>query len=279
LVDSTKLLTLTVDEAISVHYCEGKATSIEDILVANNMSDYPVTRHVLTPLEKVIHFLINPYLQSILIMLMIGGIYFEFQTPGIGFALVVSIIAALLYFSPLFIEGIASHWELALFIVGLLLIGLEIFALPGFGVAGITGIILVVLGITLAMVDNIVFEWNWAYGLAAVFKSLCMVVVSAVTALGLSIWAGQYFFGNNALSRIMLKTEQKSAEGYVSFDDLSNLVGVIGIARSVLRPAGKVDIDGKLFDAVSEIGFINAGETVKIIRFETGQLHVIRINR
>ncbi|MDR2847825.1 MAG: nodulation protein NfeD [Bacteroidales bacterium] len=278
LVDSTKLLTMTVEEAITVRYCEGKATSVEDILAANNLSDAPVTRHVLTPLEKVIHFLINPYLQSILIMLIIGGIYFEFQTPGIGFALGVSVLAALLYFAPLFLEGIANHWELALFITGLLLIGVEIFALPGFGVAGVSGIILVVLGISLAMVDNIVFEWDWTYGLLALFKSLCMVVVSAAAALGLSIWVGRYFFESNALSRVMLKAEQKSSDGYVSFDDWSYLVGVTGTARSVLRPAGKVEINGKLFDAVSEIGFINAGDTVKILRFETGQLYVVRTN-
>ncbi|MDR0815445.1 MAG: nodulation protein NfeD [Bacteroidales bacterium] len=276
--DSTKLLTMTVEEAISVRYCEGKAASIEDILAANNLSDATVTRHVLTPLEKVIHFLINPYLHSLLIMLIIGGIYFEFQTPGIGFPLAVSVIAALLYFAPLFLEGIANHWELALFIVGLLLIGLEIFALPGFGVAGVSGIILMVLGISLAMVDNIVFEWDWVYGLAALFKSVCLVVVSAAAALGLSIWAGRYFFENTALSRVMLQAVQKSSEGYVSFDDWTYLVGVTGIARSVLRPAGKVEIDGKLFDAVSEIGFINAGDAVKIIRFETGQLYVVRIN-
>ncbi|MDR3094026.1 MAG: nodulation protein NfeD [Bacteroidales bacterium] len=278
LVDSTKLLTMTVEEAISVCYCEGKATSIEDILAANDLSDAPVTRHVLTPLEKVIHFLINPYLHSLLIMLIIGGIYFEFQTPGIGFPLAVSVIAALLYFAPLFLEGIANHWELALFIVGLLLIGLEIFALPGFGVAGISGIILMVLGISLAMVDNIVFEWDWIYGLAALFKSVCLVVVSAAAALGLSIWAGRYFFENTALSRVMLQAVQKSSDGYISFDDWSYLVGVTGTARSVLRPAGKVEIDGKLFDAMSETGFINAGDAVKIIRFETGQLYVVRTN-
>ncbi|GHT22090.1 hypothetical protein FACS189430_03360 [Bacteroidia bacterium] len=278
LVDSTKLLTMTVEEAIAVRYCEGKATSIEDILAANNLSDAPVTRHVLTPLEKVIHFLINPYLHSLLIMLIIGGIYFELQTPGIGFPLAVSVIAALLYFAPLFLEGIANHWELALFIVGLLLIGVEIFALPGFGVAGVAGIILMILGISLAMVDNIVFEWNLMYGVAALLKSVCLVVVSAAAALGLSIWAGRYFFEHTALSRVMLHAEQKSSEGYISFDDWSHLVGVNGTARSVLRPAGKVEIDGKLFDAMSETGFINAGDAVKIIRFETGQLYVVRVN-
>jgi membrane-bound serine protease (ClpP class) len=274
LIDSTKVLTMTVDEAIRHGYCEGKVADIEDILAVNGMSDRQVTRYVLSPTEKIIHFLINPILQSILIMLIIGGIYFELQTPGIGFALGVSVLAALLYFAPLFIEGIANHWELALFLVGLLLIGIEIFALPGFGVAGISGIILMLFGISLAMVDNIVFKWDWTYGLLSIFKSVCIVLLSSVGALALSIWAGRYFFKSRTLSRFMLQAEQKSSEGYVSFDDWSSLTGSVGIARSILHPAGKIEINGKLYDAISERGYINAGQQVKIIRFETGQLYV-----
>ncbi|MDR1666237.1 MAG: nodulation protein NfeD [Bacteroidales bacterium] len=274
LIDSTKVLTMTVEEAIRHGYCEGKASSISDILAAAGMSDRRVTRHVLSPVEKIIHFLINPVLQSILIMLIIGGIYFELQTPGIGFALGVSVVAALLYFAPLFIEGIADHWELALFFVGLLLIGIEIFALPGFGVAGVSGIILMLFGISLAMVDNIVFQWDWAYGLLSVFKAFCVVVLSAVVALGLSIWAGRLFFHSSVLSGLMLQAEQKRSEGYVSFDDWSALVGGAGIARSMLRPSGKVEVDGRLYDAICETGYIQAGQRVRILRFETGQLYV-----
>jgi len=277
-IDSTKVLTLTTEEAIKLRYCEGKAEKIEDILTVNNITDYEVERHVLTALEKVIQFLINPYLQSLLIMIIIAGIYFEMQTPGIGFPSIIAVIAALLYFAPLYLEGIASHWEMLIFITGLILIGVEIFALPGFGVAGIMGIILMVLGLSLAMVDNIVFKWDFTAGLVAVFKSTCIVVGSAALAFILSIWLGKSFLDNPHLSRVMLQAEQRSSEGYVSFDDLSGMVGVTGTARSMLRPAGKVDIDGKLYDAVCETGYINRGEQVKVIRFETGQLYV-KINK
>jgi membrane-bound serine protease (ClpP class) len=276
-VDSSKVLTLTADEAIRLRYCEGKAESIEDILAANGISDYRVERHVLSPMEKVIQFLVNPFLQSILIMLIIGGIYFELQTPGIGFPLAAAVTAALLYFAPLYLEGLAEHWELLIFLAGLLLIGIEIFALPGFGVAGVSGIILMVLGLSLAMVDNLVFEWDFTAGLTAVFKSVCIVTGSAALALVLSIWLGKSFLDNPRLKKLMLMAEQRSADGYVSFpDNLTGLTGATGTARSMLRPAGKVDIDGKLYDAVCEFGYINPGETVKVTRYETGQLYVIK---
>ena len=273
-IDSTKVLTLTTEEAIKLRYCEGKAEKIDDILTTNHITDYKIVRHVLTALEKVIQFLVNPYLQSILIMLIIAGIYFELQTPGIGFPLIIAVIAALLYFAPLYLEGIANHWELLVFVTGLILIAIEIFALPGFGVAGIMGIILMILGLSLAMVDNIVFKWDFTIGLMAVFKSTCMVVGSSALALILSIWLGKSFLDNPHLKRVMLQAEQRSSEGYVSFDDLSGMVGVCGTARSMLRPAGKIDIDGKLYDAICETGYINPGEHVKVIRYETGQLYV-----
>jgi membrane-bound serine protease (ClpP class) len=275
-IDSTKVLTLTTEEAIRLRYCEGKAEKIEEILTANHISDYKIERYTLTFLEKLIQFLINPYLQSLLIMLIIGGIYFELQTPGIGFPLILAITAALLYFAPLYLEGLANHWELLIFFTGLILIGIEIFALPGFGVAGISGIILMVLGLSLAMVDKLVFKWDFTAGLTDVFKSACIVTGSSALALTLSIWLGRSFLTNPRLKTVMLTAEQRSSEGYVSFDNLSDMIGVTGTARSMLRPAGKVAIDGKLYDAICEIGYINAGEQVKVIRYETGQLYVIK---
>ena len=273
-IDSTKVLTLTTEEAIKLRYCEGKVEKIDDILVANNITDYHMERYKLTALEKVIQFLVNPYLQSLLIMLIIGGIYFELQTPGIGFPLAVAVTAALLYFAPLYLEGLANHWELLIFLTGLILIGVEIFALPGFGVAGVSGIILMILGLSLAMVDNLVFKWDFSAGLFAVFKSFCIVTGSSGLALALSIWIGKSFLDNPHLKKVMLMAEQRSSEGYVGVDDLSGMIGVTGMARSMLRPAGKVNIDGKIYDAICEIGYINAGDQVKVIRYETGQLYV-----
>ena len=278
LIDSTKVLTLTTEEAIKVRYCEGKAERIEDVLTANHITEYQIERYELSFLEKIIQFLINPFLQSLLIMIIIGGIYFELQTPGIGFPLAAAVLAALLYFAPLYLEGLANHWELLIFFTGLILIGIEIFAFPGFGVAGISGIVLMLLGLSLAMVDKLVFQWDFVAGLIAVFKSFCIVTGSSALALGLSIWLGKSFLDNPHLKKVMLTAEQRSSEGYVSFDNLSGLIGATGTARSMLRPAGKVDVDGKLYDAICEIGYINSGEQIKVIRYETGQLYVMKNN-
>src|SRR3546814_20909687 len=82
-------------------------------------------------------------ISGVLLMLIIGGIYFEMHSPGIGFALIVSLTAAALYFMPLYVEGLAANWEILLFFAGLVLLALELFVIPGFGVAGILGIMCV----------------------------------------------------------------------------------------------------------------------------------------
>ena len=133
-----------------------------------------------------------------------------------------------------------------------------------------------VFGLSLAMVDNIVFEWDFTFGMASLFKSTCIVIGSAAAAMILSIRIGKSFLDNPRLKTVMLTAEQRSSEGYVSFENLSILTGATGTAKSMLRPAGKVEIEGKLYDAICQIGYINAGEKVKVIRFETGQLYVVK---
>ncbi|MGW8316797.1 MAG: NfeD family protein, partial [Bacteroidales bacterium] len=139
--DTGQVLTFTATEAIANGYCEGTVESMTEVIEKLGIESYELKNYTPSPLDRVIGFLINPIVHGILIMVIIGGIYFELQSPGIGFPLAAAILAALLYFAPLYLEGLAENWELILFIVGVILIMVEIFAIPGFGVAGVAGII------------------------------------------------------------------------------------------------------------------------------------------
>src|SRR5690606_21942023 len=148
-----QVLTLSTSEAMKVDYCEGQVASIEEVLALNGITSYELIRFELSSVNKVEAFFLNPYLRSVLILLILAGIYFEMQSPGIGFPIVVSISAALLYFIPSYLHGLAQSWEILLFLIGIVLIVLEIFVIPGFGVAGIAGIILSLAGLVLVMLD------------------------------------------------------------------------------------------------------------------------------
>ena len=276
-IDTGKVLTFTPNEAIRHGYCEGIANNVPEVLNKAGIQEYNIQEYIPTPLERLIGFMLNPILQGILIMLIVGGIYFELQTPGVGFPLIAAVFAAILYFSPLYLEGMAANWEIIIFILGVILIALEIFVIPGFGVAGISGIILVIGGLTLSLVDNVVFEFEPRH-IKMILGALLLVVISMLISLVGSIWVSKKLFTTTTFGHLALDTTQDSDMGYVGVETTpSHLIGSVGIAHSVLRPSGKVIVDGDIYDAKAEVGFIDRGKQVKVIRYETGQLYVIEI--
>jgi membrane-bound serine protease (ClpP class) len=275
--DTGKVLTFTASEAVQHGFCEGIVENIEDLLVQAHIESYDIVKHKSSSLDKIIGLLLNPVVSGILIMVLVGGIYFELQSPGIGFPLAAAVLAAVLYFAPLYLEGLAQNWELLIFIVGLILIGVEMFAIPGFGIAGLAGILLVVTGLTMAMVDNIVFDFEWNIAFSEVVKKFVIVIGSMFLSLILSLYLGKQLFTNKAFAGLSLDRELNTDDGFLGVEsEQKELIGKKGIAESVLRPSGKVLIDDEIYDAVSEYGFINKNEKIKVLRYLHGQLYVIK---
>jgi len=136
--DSGSVVTFTPHEAIQNGFCDGIANSVDEVLQRENINNYSILSYKTTFSDDVIGVLINPIIKGILIMLIFGGIYFELQSPGVGFPLAIALSACLLYFAPLYIEGFASNWEIIIFAIGIILILLEVFVVPGFGITGIS---------------------------------------------------------------------------------------------------------------------------------------------
>ncbi len=279
--DSGKVLTFTAKEALQHQYCQGIYPDAESTLQALGLDQAPQIRQELKASDKIINFLVNPFVSGILIMMIIGGIYFELQTPGIGFALAISILGCLLYFAPHYMEGLASHWEILIFLIGIVLIIVEIFVTPGFGVAGISGIFLVCAGLTLALIDN----WGLHFRFVNPMKFLeaaAVVVVSTVLTLIIGYKLSLRLFGRRVRGHALaLDSEQKREEGYVSVSNLSSyqaLVGNEAVAESVLRPSGKIRIGTDLYDATSEAGYVERGQRVRIMRFENAQFFVRKLS-
>ena len=274
-----KVLTFTTSEAIENGFCNAEAKDMDDVLKKANIQDYNIEYQKDTWIDKVISFLINPIVSGILIMFIIGGIYFEMQAPGIGFALLVSAVAALLYFAPHYLEGLAAHWEIILFIVGLGLLLLEIFVVPGFGVTGISGIILMVAALVLTMTFNIGFDFSFSAP-ELFIKYMFLVIAACFAGFLLSLWLGKKLItADTRYGSLALKTNMDTDKGFVAQDmHLAQYVGKRGVASTLLRPVGKVEIDGEFLDATSELGFIDKGEEIVVTKFENAQLFVKRIN-
>jgi len=275
--DSGQVITFTTSEAIKHGYCEGKAESLIDIIENAGIEKYELVKHRSTGLDNLIGFLISPIISGILIMVIIGGIYFELQTPGIGFPLGASVVAALLYFAPLYLEGLAANWEILIFIIGIVLIIIELFAIPGFGVAGISGVILVVAGLTLSMIDNMAFEQG-EFPFSQLASAFFTVIIAAFVSLILSIYLSRKLLTTTRFGEIALATIQEKSEGYTfATRDYSTMIGREGFAKTILRPAGKILIDDKTYDATSESGFIEKGDRIIVVHYVNAQLFVRKV--
>ena len=274
--DSGKILTFTTQEALKYGYCDGTAENIREIIKKESGNQpYELVKFKPTTWDNIKGFLMSPILQGILIMLIIGGIYFELQSPGIGFALGVAITAAVLYFAPLYIDGLAANWEIILFIIGLILIAFEIFVIPGFGISGISGIALVVTGLILSLLNNVNFDFEPVHP-GDTGRAILTVIGGLTLGFGLILYLSSKIGSKGLFRKLALETTLENKEGYVGVSlEADNLVGKTGVASTVLRPSGKVKVDGKVYDAVSVNGeFIEKGIQVIIVRYETGQVYV-----
>jgi membrane-bound serine protease (ClpP class) len=251
IIDTGQVLTFTASEALKYNFCEGIGNSVDEVLALSGIEDYTIIEQKFTTLEKIILFLINPIVSGLLIMVIIGGIYFELQTPGIGFPIAASFTAALLYFAPLYLEGLAENWEILIFIAGVILIVVEIFVTPGFGIPGIIGILAVFTGLSLSMIDNVGFDFE-GIKLSGVLQPFFIVIIAAFISIILSFYFSKKIFTSTIFGHLALDSEQRKESGFTSsYSNYTAMVGMSGEAYTVLRPSGKVMIGDNIFDATA----------------------------
>jgi membrane-bound serine protease (ClpP class) len=274
-----KVVTFTTTEALKHGFCDAVLDDVSDILKRQMIEDYEITYYEQNLTEKIIGIMINPAVSGVLILIIIGGIYFELQTPGVGFPILASLIAATLYFTPLYLEGLAENWEIILFITGIILLAVEIFVIPGFGVAGVLGITAMVVGLTLSMVENVGFDFTYTSP-DAVPKALTTVILAI-----LSLIIAMFLFGKNIIEtsffrRLVLQSNQNKSEGYVGADITEfSFVGKTGITATPLRPAGKIEIENSIHDASSDGEFIEKGENIIVTKFHGTVLMVKKVKK
>lgn len=273
LSDAESVITFSVSEAIKNGYCEGEYASQKAILEAQNLQSAQVIAYEEKTVDSIISFFLNPAVSGLLILLIIGGIYFELQTPGVGFPLALAISAALLYFIPYYLNGLAENWEILAFVIGIILLVVEFFVIPGFGVFGVAGIVLTLGGLVLGMLPNEALDFEWVPS-SQLFSALLTVILAALAAVGLVFWLTPKVNEWGAFKHLTLATTQDRSQGYTATVYSENLVGKIGTVHSRLRPSGKVELDGEIFDAYSRGDFLEKGQAIEVISTEGTSLRV-----
>lgn len=268
-----EVITFSTNEAIENGFCEAELNSIEEILKRNNIENYKVEKYELSSTENIISLFLNPIVSSILILLIIGGLYFELQTPGIGFPIMASIVALILYLTPYYLNGLAENWEIFLFLIGMIFIIIEVFVIPGFGVAGIFGLALTIGSLMLLMLNNDVFDFTFVVSKDILNASGSILI--AVLGFGLLLFFGGIkFTESQAFKRVMLEDTQDLNKGYISRKYSDKLIGKSGKAMTILRPSGKITISDKIYDATTSGEYIEKNSKIIVLSNEGSTLKV-----
>ncbi|MEN2282527.1 NfeD family protein [Algoriphagus sp. SE2] len=273
ITEAGSVITFSVSEAEKYGFSDGVYNSFEDLIQGQGLSDSEVMAYETDLVEQIIGFFLNPAVSGFLILIIIGGIYFELQTPGVGFPLLASIIAVVLYFTPYYLNGLAENWEIIVFVIGIILLALELFVIPGFGIFGVLGITCILAGLVLGMLPNQNFDFEFVPA-ADLFAALLTVILAAIASVGIVFWLTPKINEWKAFSAITLAGTQQKQDGYTSTFYSNDLLGQVGKVHSRLRPSGRVEIEGEIYDASSRGEFLEKGEPIIVISTEGTSLKV-----
>jgi membrane-bound serine protease (ClpP class) len=270
IITEGKLLTLSTEEAVRIGFIQGSASSIDDVMGKMGWTGLPVIDMQEVWAESVLRFLANPVVSSILMLMMLGGLYFELQTPGIGFPGIMAGIGSLLFFAPLYIMGLAQSWEIVLFIVGVILIAIEIFVIPGFGLAGVSGISLVIFSLGVSLIGNVGLQFPEIGQISQAIWTMAITLILGVAMIASMV---RHLPENTMFNTLVLSESTDRSRGYTGADSHDELLGSEGVTVTALRPSGTALLNDRRIDVVSDGDFIEKGARVKVV--ETANLKVV----
>lgn len=263
-----KLLTLTTDEAVQHGVADARADTLDAALAAVDLRGAEVRRMPQTWAETLVRVLTHPVLSSILLAIGMLGLIIEVQTPGVGLPGGAGLICLGLFFWGHWLVALAGWEELLLMGTGVVLLVVEIFITPGFGVAGLLGIGAVLGALGLSVVGA---GATWDVMLRAggrVAASLLLAVVGAAVMLRA---LPRLPFGR----RLVLEEELTAQAGYASPPESDRRwVGKHGTTLTPLRPAGIAEFDGERVDVVSEGVFLEANQPIHVLRVDGNRIVV-----
>ena len=248
-----EFLTLTPGDAVEVGYAEGIVKNEVELLHELDLTGATIVQTKTTFAEEVARFVTSPIVIPILLSIASIGLIVEVYTPGFGIAGSMGIIALILFFYGHIIAGIAGMEAIVLLVLGIILIILEFFVAGG--ILGFFGVASIIVALLMS-----------GYKLSHMTMSLAIALVAAIiVAVILYKWIGTE---RGIFKKLILRDRTMSDEGYVSYEDRSELVGKKGITITPLRPAGTALIDDKRLDVVSEGNFIEVNQKIVIIHVE-----------
>jgi len=267
-VEAGKLLTLTTSEAVDLGYAK-EVADWDALLVDLDLAGAAVRAMEVNWAERIVRFLSNPIVAPFLLSLGFLGLIAEIKSPGLGIAGFAGLLSLALFFGSHLILGLAGMEDILLFGAGVILIGVEVFIIPGFGLFGVLGGVGVLGGIYMSMIGGLPTLPDFAQAGAILSTSLLIILITS--------WALLRHLPQSsrlAKSGIFLLAKGKRKDGWASAPSRPELLGREGVAMTDLRPAGTVLIGEERVDAVSESEWIEDGTVIRVVSSEGYRLVV-----
>ena len=278
-----RFLTVSGQRAKELEIAQGFASSVDELAKEFEYDASKLRRYHFTATDTFVHSLNQPFFTGLLILIGLIAIYIEASAPGIGIGGLVAGLCAVLFFWSRFLTGTSGWLEVILFLAGLTFIALELFVIPGFGLPGLSGIVLVFASVLLAsqsfIVPETAVQWN------TLTSSALVMLTSGVLFLIAAVFISRRLGTLPFLNRLVLAGPDPSAvegtdqsvETLSVAQELGLSVGDIGQAESVLRPAGRAIFKDRSVNVVSDGSYIEVGERVKIVRISGNIIQVASV--
>ena len=263
-----KLISLTTDQAIKYGIADGSAETIDALLDSLGYSTAELIETSENWSEKIVRFLTDPVVASLLTTFGFLGILFELQSPGWGIPGFVGLTCLILSLSVSYIAELATMSDMLFVFAGLGLILLEMLVIPGFGIVGLGGIGFMLYGLYLLLLPDV------PVGEEIMEQAMDGFIIGLIgAAIGLVL-----------LIRLMMKTKfwdqltspdiQKKEDGYSNTQGWEKLDGLTGVADTDLHPSGWVKIGEQRVFVVSEGGFIDQGKEITVLSVDGNRVLV-----
>jgi membrane-bound serine protease (ClpP class) len=260
-------LTLSAAEAKKLNVVDFTCSSKEELMKELKLTNCKVETVIKSPTEQIISFLAHPAVSGLLLILGIIGLYVEIQHPHFGVSGVLGLTALTLFFLGHVASGASDWGPMVICFVGLLLLLIEVFLIPGFGIIGILGI------------SCIMISFFAAFGMENIESAVSVISISLLVSSTLIILLTIYILPKSTIfKKIMLTTQNTNKSGFSSH--VNNDVELLhkrGVAYSTLRPAGAVMVDGKRYDVVADGDFIQQGEAIEVIQVDGLKITVKKV--
>jgi membrane-bound serine protease (ClpP class) len=267
-VKKGQLLTLSTNEAVRLKFAKAQVADEAALLEAIGLRGAQVITTEPNWAEGIVRFLTNPLVAPLLLSLGILGLVLEIKTGAFGLGGILSLTSLGLFFGSSFILGLAGWEEVLLLGLGAVALAVEVFVLPGFGVAGVVGTLAIVASMVLAMMGARPTTGDVAQALAVLGASLFITIAVMYAWL-------RHLPNSGRFSGLLLRGSVHKSQGFVSAPNRGDLIGLDGIAVTDLRPSGTARVGQERIDVVTEGEYVAQGSKVQVVQSD-GYRHVVR---